>query len=156
LLDPDASPRPELAGLYRLRWHAELDLRSLKAVMQMGVLRCQSPPMVRKEVWAHLLAYNLIRALMAQVAREQEASPLEISFKATLQTLNAFAPLLLTAKAKEAASLCRRLREMIAEHHVGDRPDRYEPRAKRRRANPNPPPLNEPRAKARARLARKR
>jgi hypothetical protein len=156
LLDPEAAPRPELAGLYRLRWHAELDLRSLKAVMQMGVLRCQSPPMVRKEVWAHLLAYNLIRALMAQVAREQEASPLEISFKATLQTLNAFAPLLLTAKAKEAASLCRRLREMIAEHHVGDRPDRYEPRAKRRRANPNPPPLNEPRAKARARLARKR
>ena len=62
----------------------------------------------------------------------------------------------LTAKAEEVTGLCRRLRAAIAEHRVGDRPDRYEPRAKRRRANPNPPPLNEPRANARARLARNR
>src|SRR5205823_2041243 len=88
--------------------------------------------------------------------REQEVLPLEISFKATLQGLNAFAPLLLTAKAEEVAGLCQRLRAAVAEHGVGDRPDRYELRAKRRRANPNPPPLNEPRAKARARLAAKR
>ena len=120
------------------------------------MLRCKSPGMVRKEVWAHLLAYNLIRVLMAQVAREQEVLPLGISFKATLQVLNAFAPPLLTAKAEEVTGLCQRLRAAIAEHRVGDRLDRYEPRAKRRRANPNPPPLNEPRANARARLARNR
>jgi hypothetical protein len=153
LLEPEAAPRKELALLYRLRWYAELDLRSLKAVMQMGILRCQSPGMIRKEVWAHLLAYNLIRVVMAQVAQEQEVLPLAISFKATLQVLNAFAPLLLPAKADEVPRLCRRLRAAIAEHLVGDRLDRYEPRAKRRRANPDPPPLNEPREKARARLA---
>jgi hypothetical protein len=156
LLEPTEAPRKELALLYRLRWYAELDLRSLKSVMQMGILRCQSPAMIRKEVWAHLLAYNLIRVVMAQVAQEEEVLPLEISFKATLQVLNAFAPLLLTAKADEVPRLCRRLRAAIAEHHVGDRPDRYEPRAKRRRASPDPPPLNEPRAKARARLAANR
>jgi hypothetical protein len=156
LLEPEAAPRKELALLYRLRWYAELDLRSLKAVMQMGILRCQSPAMVRKEVWAHLLAYNLIRVVMAQVAQEQEVLPLGISFKATLQVLNAFALLLLTAKADEVPRLCRRLRAAIGEHRVGGRLDRYEPRAKRRRANPDPPPLNEPRAKARARLAAKR
>jgi hypothetical protein len=156
LLEPAEAPRVELAALYRLRWYAELDLRSLKSVMQMGILRCQSPAMVRKEVWAHLLAYNLIRVVMAQVAEEEGVLPLAISFKAALQVLNAFAPLLLTAKADDVPRLCRRLRAAIAEHQVGDRPDRYEPRAKRRRANPDPPPLNEPRAKARARLASRR
>ena len=40
------------------RWHAELDLRSIKQVMQMDVLRCKTPAMVRKEIWMHLLAYN--------------------------------------------------------------------------------------------------
>ena len=156
LLDPAEAPRQELALLYRLRWYAELDLRALKAVMQMGILRGQSPEMVRKEVWAHLLAYNLIRVVMAQVAQTEGVLPLEISFKATLQVLNAFAPLLLTAPADDVPRLCRRLREAIGEHRVGDRSDRYEPRAKRRRPNPDPPPLNEPRAKARARLAAKR
>jgi hypothetical protein len=92
---------------------------------------------------------------MAQVALEEEMLPLEISFKATLQVLNAFAPLLLTASAADVPSWCERLRAAIAEHRVGDRLDRYEPRAKRRRPNPNPPPLNEPREKARARLAGK-
>jgi hypothetical protein len=156
LVNPQEAPREELAELYRLRWHAELDLRSLKSVMQMAILRCQSPEMVRKEVWAHLLAYNLIRGVMAQAAAEHKVLPLEISFKATLQLLNAFAPLLLSAPEEEVASLCQRLRRAIGRHRVADRPDRYEPRAKRRRANPNPPPLNEPRAKARKRLANKR
>jgi hypothetical protein len=153
LLDPSEAPREELALLYRLRWYAELDLRSLKAILQMGILRCQSPAMVRKEIWAHLLAYNLIRLVMAQVAQEQELLPMEISFKATVQMVVAFAPLLLTAQSKQRAELCERLRAAIAEHRVGDRLDRYEPRARRRRPDPNPPPLNEPRAKARARLA---
>ena len=57
-----------LAGLYRARWHAELDLRSRKQTMQMDIRRCKTPAMVRKELWGHLLVYNLIRAAMAQAA----------------------------------------------------------------------------------------
>jgi hypothetical protein len=60
LLDTEEFPRQDVAVLYRMRWLAELDLRSLKQTLQMDVLRCQSPAMVRKEVWAHLLAYDLV------------------------------------------------------------------------------------------------
>ncbi len=87
LLDADRYAARELAELYRARWHAELDLRCLKITLGMDVLRCKTPAMVRKEVWAHLLAYNLIRTLMAQAANEFECRPRELSFKGTLQTV---------------------------------------------------------------------
>ncbi len=60
--------KKELLTLYLARWQVELDLRSIKTVMQMDVLRCKSPEMVRKEIAVHLLAYNLVRAVMPQAA----------------------------------------------------------------------------------------
>ena len=62
--------------------------------MQMDVLRCKTPEMVRKEVWAHVLAYNLIRTVMAQAAAGHDAEPRSISFKGALQTLEAFQPVI--------------------------------------------------------------
>jgi IS4 transposase len=81
LRDPRAYPARDLAALYRARWHAELDLRTLKITLGMDVLRCKTPAMVRKEVWAHLLAYNLIRTLMAETAGDLGCTPRDLSFK---------------------------------------------------------------------------
>jgi hypothetical protein len=136
ILDPRQATREELAELYRARWHAELDLRSLKAAMQMGELRGKSPEMVRKEVWAHVLAYNLVRAVMAQAAARHAVVPRSISFTGAMQTLEAFRPLLELGPARDAAGrqrLCHDLLDAIAAHRVADRPDRYEPRLKKRR-----------------------
>lgn len=148
LLDADAYPKDSIAALVRQRWHAELDLRSLKTFLQLDVLRCQSPAMVRKEIWVHLLAYNLIRKVMAQAAQEHAVEPRQLSFKGALQTLNAFADLLRTCAAADLEALCRILLAAVAHHRVGDRPGRVEPRRKKRRAKPYPL-LNKPRAKAR-------
>src|SRR5262249_1458695 len=82
------------------------------------VLRGQTPEMVRKEVWAHLLAYNLVRGLMAQAAHEAQALPLEISFKGALQALNAFADVLLTAPARELEELTAPLPPIVARSHL--------------------------------------
>ena len=60
----------QVGELYERRWDGEVDIRSLKSAMQMDVLRCQTPEMVRKEIWAHLLAYNLLRTVMAVAAAE--------------------------------------------------------------------------------------
>ncbi len=152
LLDAEAFERQDVALLYRIRWHAELDLRSLKQTMQMDVLRGLTPEMVRKEVWAHLLAYNLLRGLMAQAAGAAGLLPIQVSFKGALQAVNAFAAVLWTASAAELEGLVRRLREAIGSHEVGNRPNRYEPRRRKRRPKPYPL-LNEPRSQARARLA---
>jgi hypothetical protein len=153
LLDAAAFPCSDLALLYRMRWQAELDLRALKQTLALDVLRCQSPDLVRKEIWAHLLAYNLVRGLMAQAARDAALVPLQLSFKAAVQTVNAFAALWQAAPSGEHAAVAARLRELVAAHRVGDRPNRCEPRARKRRPKEYPL-LNLPREKAR-RLAGK-
>jgi hypothetical protein len=154
LLDRAEVTREDLADLYRRRWQAELNLRSLKAVLQMDVLRGQSPEMVRKEVWAHLLVYNVVRRLMAQAACGAGIRPEEVSFTGALQTLNAFLPLVQRASGvEEVERLWRALLEAIGRHRVGDRPDRVEPRAVKRRPK-NYPKLKEPRAEARRKARR--
>ncbi len=106
--------------------------------------------MVRKEIWAHLLGYNLLRGRLAEAARAAGLLPLELSFKGALQVVQAFAAVLWTAGAEELDELGRRLRAAIAQHRVGDRPNRYEPRACKRRPK-GYARLNEPRQQARAR-----
>lgn len=139
LLDAEVCPKTDLAGLYRARWNAELDLRSLKQTMQMDVLRCKSPELVRKEIWTHLLAYNLIRTVMAQAAEKHGILPRSISFKGTVQALEAFQPLIgLTVPLAHLNRIYHQLLDVVATHRVGDRPDRFEPRRKKRRPKPYP------------------
>jgi hypothetical protein len=138
LLDPQQATKEDLAALYRARWNAELDLRCIKSAMQMRELRCKTPELVRKEVWAHILAYNLLRTVMAQAAARHDILPRSISFTGAMQTLEAFQPLLEFAATDDAAGrlqLYHDLLDAIATHRVGDRPDRYEPRVKKRRRN---------------------
>ena len=158
LLDPRLTTKEDLAELYRARWNAELDLRSIKAGMQMRDLRGKTPDLVRKEVWAHVLAYNLIRTVMAQAAARHDLVPRAISFTGTLQTLAAFQPLLDLRAAGHVADrlrLCHDLLDAVASHRVGDRPDRYEPRVKKRRRNHNGW-LTRPRADMRRRMVKRR
>jgi hypothetical protein len=150
LLDADAFSTRDVALLYRVRWFAELDLRALKATLQMGILRGKTPGMVRKEIWAHLLAYNLIRGLMADAASEAGLLPWQLSFAGALQTVVAFAPL---AWAWETAwePIGVALRVALREHRVCDRAGRVEPRAQKRRPQ-HYPLLMESRDRARSRL----
>ncbi|MGH6628357.1 MAG: IS4 family transposase, partial [Burkholderiales bacterium] len=90
LTDARHESKQELLALYRSRWQVELDLRSIKTVMQMDILRCKSPPMVEKEIAAHLLAYNLVRSVMAKAAYLAGVLPRQLSFKGALQLLRAF------------------------------------------------------------------
>jgi hypothetical protein len=131
LLDAETYGPEDLAEVYWQRWQAELDLRSIKEVMQMGELRCKTPAMVRKEIWTHFLAYNLIRGMISQAAAEHGRKPCQISFKGALQTLNAFQSILLDSR--DVLEIYRRLLTAIASHQVGDRPGRIEPREKKRR-----------------------
>jgi hypothetical protein len=136
LLDAEEVTAHDLAGLYRARWNAELDLRSLKQTMQMDILRCKTPELVRKEIWTHILAYNLIRTIIAQAANKHRLEPRTISFKGAVQTLEAFQPLIATQG--DCSSTCRRslydqLLDAVATHRVADRPDRFEPRQRKRR-----------------------
>ena len=151
LLDAQVYPRNQLAGLYRARWHAELDIRSIKQTLKMDVLRCKTPDLVRKEIWAHLLVYNLIRGAMAEAARQHNVTPRELSLQGARQTLQGFRGELKRVPPKVAAVLRATALEAIANHRVGDRPDRVEPRVVKRRPKPYPR-MQAPRKLARSRL----
>jgi hypothetical protein len=138
LTDPEPFSREDIGELFRQRWHAELDLRSLKAVMQMDVLRCESPDMVRKEMGMHLLAYNLLRSVMCAAAEEHDVPVRELSFKGTEQLVEAFYLLLNGTAAEDLEAVCRRLLKATQQHRVGQRPDRCEPRKRKRAAKPYP------------------
>jgi hypothetical protein len=126
----------QIGGLYERRWEGEVDLRSIKSVMKMDVLRCKSPEMVRKEIWAHLLAYNLLRTVMAVAAGESGVEPRKISFKGAKQAVTAFAPKLEAARPEDRARLVDVMLATVAYHRVGNRPGRWEPRACKRRPKP--------------------
>jgi hypothetical protein len=135
VLDSDAITCADLAEFYRARRNIELDLRSIRTTMQMDVLRGRTPATVRKEIRTHILAYNVIRTIMAQAATRHGLRPQTISFKATLQTLNAFQPLI-DLEGRHSASyrlrLYHELLDAILNHCVADRPDRFEPRKRKR------------------------
>lgn len=103
LLDAQQYPAREIAALFRRRWQAELNLRSLNIVLQMDHLRCKSPERVRNEFLMHLLDMHL-----------------------------------------STEAWCDALLTTIATHAVDDRPDRYEPRVRKRRPK-NYPLMRQPR-----------
>jgi hypothetical protein len=138
----------QINALYERRWDGEVDIRSIKSTMKMDVLRCKTPEMVRKEIWAHLLAYNLLRTVMAVAAAENGIEPRQVSFKGAKQAVTAFAPKIEAARSEERAALIDALLTTIAYHRVGDRPGRWEPRARKRRPKPGVR-LMQPRATAR-------
>lgn len=123
-----------LKKLYQKRWNVELDIRHIKDTMGMNVLSCKTPDMVIKEIWVHLLAYNLIRLLMVQAAFIADILPREISFKHCLQLW-----LLWSRQADTSDDMMLiTLYELMAQQRVGNRPGRIEPRAVKRRPKPYP------------------
>ncbi len=155
LTDPVQVSKEDLNALYVQRWHIELDLRAIKTVMGMGILRCKSPQMVRKEVGAFFLAYNLIRAAMAQAAACAKLLPRQLSFCAAKRMINGFLDLLRGRAARGLTRMFAYLRGAIALLLLPHRPNRVEPRAVKRRPKPHRL-LTELRNVARARLLRAR
>ena len=93
----------------------------------------KTPEMIRREVWAHLLAYNLVRRVLAQAAVAGNQTPRHLSFAGALQTLNAFRWLLAVSAAADLPRLVRVFGLAVATHRVGRRPGRVEPREVKRR-----------------------
>jgi hypothetical protein len=133
----------DLAELYAFRWFVELNLRSVKDTMRMDILRGKTPEMVKKEIWAHILAYNLVRKIMLQSAMIYRRNPREMSFKLTLQLIIAFrqAGILNKGNYESYATLFK----AIASKKTGQQKRRNEPRVVKRRPKAFPR-MQKPRA----------
>lgn len=134
LRDPKACPAKEIAELYRRRWAIELYFRNIKTAMGADILRCKTPQMVEKELWMHVLAYNLLRALMLQTTTAHPVQLDRISFKGTCDAVRNWAPAIAQAAPHKRDELIAAMLKTIARNPVPLRPDRSEPRAKKRRS----------------------
>jgi hypothetical protein len=134
LLDSLDVSKTALASLYSCRWFIEISLRAIKETMNMDILRGKTPSMIRKELWVHLLAYNLIRRWMAQAAWCTGKAVSTLSFKLTLQLLRPFESFALLVNPEQR----NQLTHAIASKKVANRPGRNEPRRIKRRPKPFP------------------
>ena len=135
LLDSKRYSAEDLAALYRQRWQVELFFRDLKATLDMDVLRCRAPAMVRKEILMHFIVYNAVRALMLRSAQKAQVPPHDISFKASVQAFRHWLPLLANQHYSIAKirALINTLYHVIADALLCKRPNRSEPRCVKRR-----------------------
>jgi hypothetical protein len=135
LLDRLVYPAAELAQLYADRWQIEVNLRHLKQTLHLDVLRCKTVAGVHKELLMIALAYNLVRLVMLRAARAQGVSVHRVSFIDALRWL---------CQAQEHQPLGRLV-------ILPRRPERFEPRVRKRRPK-NYPLMKQPRATLRKAL----
>ena len=122
----------------------------------MDQLRCKTPFMVEKEIWAHLLGYNLVRKVSAQTALVRGLHPRAVSFSGTRDAVTAaWSQLTLARTASERQRQGQALLQILGSKPVGNRPDRCEPRQVKRRPKQYKH-LRRPRAQARAKLLQTR
>lgn len=139
LVDPATYPPGELLELRLRRWDVETNLRHLKITMNMDVLHCKTEQGVRKEVAVFCLVYNLVRVVMLEAARRQEVAVARVSFADALKWMRHARPT-----------------DVLPELVVNPRrPDRVEPRCKKRRPKQYAL-MNKPRDVLRKRLKKQR
>ena len=153
LTDPEAYPPEAIAELYGLRWNVELDIRDIKQTLGLDHVRCKTPEMVRRELWVTLLAYNLIRKVIATSAAVHGKLPRRLGFTGACQTILSSWMLLSTGSCSDSRALHTMMVKHIAANEVADRPGRIEPRVLKRRRH-RYPLMQRPRDQLRAELGK--
>ena len=138
LTDPDVYTKEDIAELYGYRWNVELDIRVIKQTLGLDHARCKSPDMVERELWVTLLAYNLIRKVIATASAMHEKQPRQIGFTLACQTILSSWMLAATGACRDVRAMTIAALERIAANEVANRPGRIEPRVLKRRRHRYP------------------
>ena len=138
LTDPQEYSKEDIAELYAFRWNVELDILQIKQTLHLDHVRCKSPEMVHRELWVTLLAYNLIRKLIATSAAVHRKQPRRLGFTLACQTVLASWMLVSTGSCSNSTAMYATLLSYIADNEVANRPGRIEPRVLKRRRHRYP------------------
>ena len=138
LTDSATYPKEDIADLFGCRWNVELDIRAIKQTLGLDHVCCKSPDMVRRQLWVTMLAYNLIRGLIATAAATHGKRPRQLGFTLTCQTVLSSWMLVSTGACRDPRGLRCSTLQRIAANEVADRPGRIEPRVLKRRRHRYP------------------
>ena len=153
LTNPEDYSTEDIAALYGCRWNVELDIRTIKQTLSLDHVRCKSPEMVRRELWVTLLAYNLIRKVIATSAAIHGKRPRRLGFTLACQTILSSWMLLSARTCSDARELWIAALARIPANEVANRPGRIEPRVLKRRRH-RYPLMQRPREQLRAELGK--
>ena len=153
LVDPEQYPKEDLAELYGFRWNVETDILHIKQTLNLDHMRCKTPEMIQRELWITLLAYNLIRKVIATSAKVHDKQPRQLGFTLACQVILASWMLLSTGTCQDANLMIKGMLAHIASHEVANRPGRIEPRVLKRRRH-RYPLMYRPRAQLKAELTK--
>ncbi|MGB5596320.1 MAG: IS4 family transposase [Crocosphaera sp.] len=151
LIDAIEYPSSDILDLYDSRWQAEVNLRNIKTTLGMDILSCQTPEMVRKEIYVYLLAYNLLRSIMYDAGDTFDRKPIRLSLQATRQHLNNFNTKWVNKSRKKVNKIYQTMLEKVADSYEKRRVGRVEPRVRKRRPKAYPL-MQEPRAVLRGKM----
>ena len=135
---PEEHSKEDIAELYGFRWNVELDIRIIKQTLALDHVRCKTPEMVRRELWVTLLAYNLIRKLIATSAVVHNKQPRQLGFTLACQRVLSCWMLFSTRSCSNSTAMYTTLLAHIAKNEVANRPGRIEPRVLKRRRHRYP------------------
>lgn len=70
----------QAVAIYKERWLIENDIRTLKSTVNLNIVYAKTPDMAIKEILFGIIAYNMIRALIAKAVVQVKLKPRDISF----------------------------------------------------------------------------
>ena len=138
LLDGSEFPKSKLSKFYKKRWKIEVALKDLKDTFKLSHISAKTPEMVEKIIWAHILAYNILRWHMLNAAIIFGSHIENISIKTAARVLVANKTAILMSQQLNRPALFAALYEQMIGVPVGNRPGRSEPRAVKKRPKPYP------------------
>ena len=133
LLDEQKYPDQAIVELYARRWQIELNFRDIKNTLGLDVLRSRTPQQLHKEIYLQAIAYNIVRGVMLNSARQHHRPIYHLSFKGTVDTLRQWTALFGHTDRKTLAARWSDLLCALAADPIPQRPHRSEPRAIKRR-----------------------
>jgi len=120
----------QIVAWYRQRWNLELDLRTLKGTLRIKHLQGKSKAAVEKELLIAVVAYGMVRALMAEAAGRAGLHPRQLSFTRAHGLLNAMTAQLCSPDDKQRQQAYDRLLTYIGQAKLPTRSNaRTYPRA---------------------------
>ena len=150
-------PAKEIIQMYGMRWNIEIDLRTLKQTVNMKMLKVKTADMAKKELFLGICAYNLVRAVISNVAKRLGVKPRDLSFKRILYIVEARSEALSKApnEQKRQQIMERFWQSVPCAKHPKRKKKRDEPRALVRNRRQKYPSLKGSRKKARAEIMKK-
>jgi len=135
LLDPEHYSTVELVQLYARRWEEEIGIDEIKThqaglttVNRPVMFRSQTTRRVLQEAWGFVIAYNLIRALMAQAARKAQVEPIQLSFVDALERIRQASLLMAAARTSDLPRIYAELIVALSRCRLPKRRHRHNPR----------------------------